>query len=128
MTPLGLSVATWWWIVALTTVLFWTLAVPPQPTRTYRIMVSLAPLAGALFLIGRYHTNGMNPAGALSMYSLAMLSMALGTAGHLGKLARRQLAADKAGDTDEVPLTWGFMVQLFLCLTAGMVVYFVIQP
>ncbi|MGW7582147.1 hypothetical protein ACWGKU_07775 [Kitasatospora sp. NPDC054768] len=45
-----MSVATWWWIVALTTVLFWAPAVPPQPTRTYRIMVSLAPVAGALFL------------------------------------------------------------------------------
>ncbi|MEV7185890.1 hypothetical protein [Kitasatospora sp. NPDC093102] len=128
MTPLGLSVATWWWIVALTTVLFWALAIPPQPTRKYRIMVSLAPLAGAVFLVGRSHMNGMTSAGALSMYSLAMLSMTLGTAGHLGKLARRQLAADEAGDTDEVPLPWSFMVQLFLCLTTGMVVYFVIQP
>ncbi|MFJ9445617.1 hypothetical protein ACIRRH_27700 [Kitasatospora sp. NPDC101235] len=123
-----MSVTTWWCIVALTTVLFWALAIPPQPTRNYRIMVSLAPLAGALFLVGRSHMNGMNTAGALSMYSLGMLSMALGTVGHLGKLARRQLAADEAGETDEIPIPAGLLVQLFLCLTAGMVVYFVIQP
>ncbi|MFF2121055.1 hypothetical protein ACFVXH_27405 [Kitasatospora sp. NPDC058184] len=128
MTPLGLSVATWWWIVALTTVLFWAMAIPPQVTRQYRIMVALAPLVGALFLVGRSHMNGTTSAGALSMYALAMLSLTLGTAGHLGRMARLQLASDEAGDRDEVPLTWGFMVQFFLCVTAGFVVYFVIQP
>ncbi len=128
MTPLGLSVTTWWWIVALVTVLFWVLAVPPQPTRRYRVMVSLAPLGGAVFLIGHYHLKGMDQAGALSMYSTALLSMALGTAGHLGKLSRRYLAARQAGETGEVPIPAGLQVQLFLCLTAGMVVYFAIQP
>ncbi|MFJ7911943.1 hypothetical protein [Kitasatospora sp. NPDC096204] len=121
-----MSVSTWWWIVALVTVLFWALAVPPQPIRKYRIMVSLAPLSGALFLIG--HLRGTGLASALSMYALALLSLALGTAGHLGKLSRRHLAAQKAGDPDEVPIPAGLLVQLFLCLTAGMVAYFVIQP
>ncbi|MFF3001901.1 hypothetical protein ACFVTF_03725 [Kitasatospora sp. NPDC057940] len=70
----------------------------------------------------------MDQADALSMYSLVMLSMALGTAGHLGKLSRRYLAARQAGETGEVPIPAGLLVQLFLCLTAGLVMYFVIKP
>ncbi|MET8626975.1 hypothetical protein ABZW30_24970 [Kitasatospora sp. NPDC004669] len=128
MTPLGLSVATWWCIAVLVTAVFWAVVVTLQPTREYRILAALAPFAGALFLLGHYKVKGMDPADALLMYSSAILAFPLGLVGHVRKLSERALEAQREGrPADQGVLTPGVMVQLFLALVGGMVTYFVLK-
>ncbi|MER7844977.1 hypothetical protein ABTZ03_13660 [Kitasatospora sp. NPDC096077] len=128
MTPLGLSVATWWWIVVLVTVLFWAVLVPPMPTREYRIMTALAPFAGALMLLAHYRIKEMDPADSLAMFAAAMLAFPLGAVGHRRELARRLLAAKREGRSDRDVMPVAMLGQLLLSLTACLVAYFCIKP
>ncbi|MFJ9842435.1 hypothetical protein ACIRYZ_18520 [Kitasatospora sp. NPDC101155] len=128
MTPLGLSVATWWWIAVLVTAVFWAIWVPSMPTREYRIMTVLAPFGGALVLLAHYEIKGMDPADALSMFSTAILSFGLGAVGHRRKLAQRLMEAKREGRSDRDVMPVAMMGQILLSLTAGMVVYFCIKP
>ncbi|MFF2148694.1 hypothetical protein [Kitasatospora sp. NPDC058190] len=128
MTPLGLSVATWWWIAVLAAALFWAVLVPPQPTREYRTMAAIGPVVGALLQFAHYKVKHLDPAEALLMYSTVTLSFPLGLAGHVRKLSQRALEAEREGrPADQGVLYPGVMVQLFLALVGGMVAYFVLK-
>ncbi|MGA5822320.1 hypothetical protein ACPC54_31175 [Kitasatospora sp. NPDC094028] len=127
MTPLGLSVATWWCIAVFVTAVFWAVWVPSMPTREYRLMTALAPFGGALFLLMHYKIKGMEPADSLAMFSTGILAFALGAVGHRRKLAAALTAAKREGRSDRDVMPVPMMAQLLLSLTAGMVVYFCIK-
>ncbi|MEU6239381.1 hypothetical protein [Kitasatospora sp. NPDC047058] len=128
MTPLGLSVTTWWWIAALATAVYLCVMVPEMPTRGYRIRTALAPLPMVVFGLGSYGAKHMEPATVLAMYVTAVLPFPLGVIGHRRELARRLMAAKRTGASEDGTWPPAMMGQFFLAIVVMAVTYFWIAP
>ncbi|MFF2951723.1 hypothetical protein ACFVVU_10350 [Kitasatospora sp. NPDC057965] len=128
MTPLGLDVATWWWIALLATGVYLCVMVPHMPTPGYRVRTALAPVAMMLFGLASYAAKQMEPATVLAMYTSVVLVFPLGAVGHRRKLAQRLMAAKAAGESEDGTWPVAMVAQTFLACVVMITAYFLVKP